>query len=113
MTVELLPEERWPEVAEILKTEFDAELPHSGKANIMVRVDEDGKIVGLMVLEFLCRIGQIWNCGPDSRGMFQWVDEQIPPGNSVIAIASEPRFHGLCEVFGMREVEGTVFRKDY
>lgn len=108
----VLPEERWPELADVFSTEFDADLPHSGKATILARL-VDGEIVGFMVVEFLTRIGQIHNCGSDTREMFDWVHDMIPPGNSLIAIASEPRFKRLCEHFGMREVEGQVFRRDF
>jgi hypothetical protein len=112
--LQLLPEERWPELAEIFRTEFDSELPHRGKASIMADVDDEtGEIRGFMVLEFLARIGQVYSTGGKTRRMFELIEEQIPPCSSVIAIASEPRFEGLCEKFQMREVEGKVFRRDF
>lgn len=66
-----------------------------------------------MVFETLFRIGQIWNTGNQSRAMFDFFDKQIVGGTSVIAIASEPRFEGLCKRYGMLPVEGKIFRKDF
>lgn len=111
--LEKLSEDRWPELAPIFKREFNAELPHSGKSDILADIGEDGEIRGFVVMEFLGRIGQIWNSGTSSRAMFEHFNSEIPPGNSVIAIASEPRFEKLCESFGMRRVEGVVYRKDF
>lgn len=110
--IQILPKERWPELTAIFRREFDSELPHPS-ATILADVDEEGEILGFLVLEFLARIGQIYQTGPKSRLMLEFFDEQVRPGNSVIAIASEPRFEGLCKSFGMREVEGKVFRKDF
>ena len=110
--IEVLPHERWPELAEIFKSEFDSELPHD-TATILADLDESGAVRGFVVMEFLGRLGQIWQTGTKSKEMFEFFNTRIPPGNSVIAIASEPRFEGLCRSFGMRKVEGTVYRKDY
>lgn len=107
-----LPQERWHELTDIFKAEFDAELPHPS-ATILVELNSEGQVDKFVVLEFIARIGQIWQSGNKSRAMFDWFNNQIPPGNSVIAIASEPRFENLCRSFGMREVEGKVFRKDF
>lgn len=110
--LQILPQERWSELTEIFRKEFDAVLPDK-TATILAEIAEDGKIGGFVVMEWLGRIGQIYNGGAQSREMFGWFDSQIPPGNSVIAIASEPRFENLCKMFGMRKVEGTVYRKDF
>lgn len=110
--LKILPHERWHELEDIFRTEFDATLPNA-TASILADIDEDGKIHGFVVLEFIGRIGQIYQGGARSREMFDFFDKQIPPGNSVIAIASEPRFEALCEKYGMRKVEGTVYRKDF
>jgi hypothetical protein len=111
--LQILPVERWDELKEVFRTEFDAELPHKGKASILAELAENGEIKGFVVVEFLARIGQIYNSGIKTREMLNLINEQIPPGNSVIAISSNPRFDGLCGLFGMREVEGKVFRKDF
>ena len=110
--LEILPHERWHELEEIFRTEFDATLPNK-TSSILADIDETGKIHGFVVLEFIGRIGQIYQGGARSREMFDFFDKQIPSGNSVIAIAHEPRFEKLCESFGMRKVEGVVYRKDY
>jgi hypothetical protein len=109
--IEVLPQERWNEIEGILKTVFDSDLPDP-TATILANV-EHGEIKSFVIMEFIGRIGQIWNGGTQSRAMFDWFDKQIPPGNSVIAIASEPRFEALCEKFGMRKVPGVVYRKDF
>lgn len=107
-----LPQERWHELADIFKAEFNAELPHP-TATILAELDEHGNIDKFVVMEWIGRIGQIYNGANKSRAMFDWFNDQIPPGNSVIAIASEPRFEGLCQKFGMRKVEGVCYRKDF
>lgn len=110
--IQELPKERWPELTEIFAREFDAILPDP-TSTILADVDEDGTIKGFMVVEFLWRLGQIWQTGGKTREMFDQVDLNMPPGNSVIAIASEPRFEGLCKMYGMRQIEGTIYRKDF
>jgi hypothetical protein len=112
--IELLPQERWPELADVFRREFDAELPHP-TAQILADIDEnDGTTIkGFVVMEFIGRIGQVWQTGGRSREMLERFNTTIPPGNSVIAIADKPRFEGLCRAFGMRELEGKVFRKDF
>lgn len=110
--IQILPQERWSELADIFRTEFDSELPQPS-ATILADVDADGTIMGFLVLEFLARIGQIYQTGKNSRLMFDFWNDQIRPGHSVIAIASEPRFEKLCESYDMRKIEGTVWRKDF
>lgn len=110
--IQILPTERWPELTEIFQREFDAVLPDPS-ASILADVDEDGEIKGFLVLEFLARVGQIYNPGNKSREMLEFFNKQIPPGNSVIAFADEPRFEGLCEKFGMYKIETAVYRKDF
>lgn len=110
--IQILPKERWPELAEIFRTEFDAVLPDDS-ATILADVDDEGEITGFLVLEFLARIGQIHTPGANSRLMLDFFNEQVRPGNSVIAIADQPRFERLCESYGMRKVEGVVYRKDF
>lgn len=109
---EILPTNRWGELTEIFKREFEAELPND-KATILAEMDASGKVDKFVVLEFLSRIGQIWQTGTKSRAMFDFFNEQIPHGHSVIAIASSPRFGGLCEKYGMRKIDGVVYRKDF
>lgn len=108
-----LPEERWHELTDVFKKEFGAELPHKGKATILADLAEDGAVRGFVVLEFLARIGQIYNSGTKTRRMLKLIEEQVPAGNSVIAISSDKRFDGLCEMFDMRELDGKVFRRDF
>ena len=110
--LELLPEDRWPELTEIFKREFDTDLPAYGKSDILAEV-VDGEVRGFMVMEFLGRLGQIWHTGNQTRAMFEAFQNMIPPGNSVIAIPCEPRFEKICERFGMRREKGVVYRKDF
>lgn len=110
--IEILPKDRWPELEEIFRREFDSYLPND-KSDILADIDENGNITGFVVLEFMCRIGQIYNTGTSSREMLEFFNKQIPHGNTVIAIASEPRFEGICQKFGMYRVDGTVYRKDF
>lgn len=110
--LQILDKSRWPELTDVFKKEFDSSLPHD-TATILAEIDDAGEIGGFVVMEYLGRIGQIYNGGKDSRAMFNFFDKEIPPGNSVIAIASDARFEGLCEKFGMLRVEGVVYRKDF
>ena len=111
--IQILPRERWPELAEIFKTEFEGSDLPGESAMILAEVDETGAVQGFMVCEALARVGQIWRSGPHTREMLKWLEGQIPPGTPVIAIASEERFEGLCRAFQMREVPGKVFRRDF
>lgn len=110
--IQLLPEDRWPEIAETLKTEFDAELPFKDKSSIIADI-EDNEIKGFVVAEYLLRIGQIWSKKGNPRGLIKYLEQNMAANTSVIVIASDERFHGLCKKFDMREVEGTVFRRDF
>jgi hypothetical protein len=110
--IKILPQERWPELADIFRKEFDAELPHP-TATIFAELDDDNQIVGFLVVEFLARVGQIYQTGASTRSMLELVESQISPGNAVIAIAHEPRFERLCESWNMRPVEGQVYRRDF
>jgi hypothetical protein len=109
----LLPEERWGELTDIFAKEFDAEIPNIGKASIIADVAEDGTIRSFLVAEHLMRVGLIHSENGKTRGLVNWVLANMPRRVSVITIASEPRFEKLFERFGMRRVEGTVFRRDF
>lgn len=111
--LEKLPEERWEELTDIFQQEFGASLPHRGKSDILADVDENGEIHGFVVLQFVGLIGQIWNSGKRSRAMLNFFNNEIPPGNTVITIADEPRLQRLSESYGMRRLTGAVFRKDF
>ncbi len=114
--IALLPFERWQEIAEPVEKLFDAELPAENKANIIAATDELGNIQGFLICESLIRLGQIYG-GTDEENtpkkMIDFVLSNIPKGASVVVIASEPRFENLCRSFGMREVPGKVFRRDF
>jgi hypothetical protein len=111
--LQILPESRWDELRDVFRTEFDADLPHKGKSDILADIDENGKVTGFIVLQFVAHIGQIWNTGTKSRMMLEFFNKQIPPGNTVITIADTPRLKSIAERFGMRREEGEVFRKDF
>lgn len=110
--LEILPQERWPELTDIFRREFNAGLP-SPSATILAELDEQGKVDKFMVVEFVGRIGQIWQTGKKSREMFKFFDSQIPHGFSVCTIADTPRLERLCKLFGMRKEEGVAYRKDF
>jgi hypothetical protein len=111
--IDMLPKERWHELEEIFKVEFDAILPHQSSQIIADVDDETGEIKGFLVTELLIRVGQIHKPGNSGRAMFQWMLERMPRDVAVIAIASSERFESLCEAFQMRPVEGKVFRRDF
>lgn len=107
-----LPHDRWHELTDIFREQFDAVLPDPS-ATILAELDEQGKVTKFVVIEFVARIGQIYQTGSKSREMLRWLEEQITPGHSVIAFADEPRFEGLCKKFGMYEIPGKTFRRDF
>lgn len=109
---EILPKERWTELTEVFRREFESGLPED-KSVILAGMDANGKVNKFVVLEFLTRIGQIWNTGSESRAMLEFFNARMKPGATVIAIASDPRYDGLCQKFGMRHVDGTLYRKDF
>lgn len=111
--IEMLPEERWPELKEIFAAEFDADLPNQNGAYILADV-VDGDIKSFLVVEMLLRIGQIYSFeGSFPKGLFTQVVSTMRPETSIIAIASESRFERLLEKFKMRKVVGTIFRRDF
>jgi hypothetical protein len=111
--IQELPQDRWPELADIFREEFDAVLPDPS-ATILADVDEStGEIRGFAVLEFLCRIGQIHTPGRAARELFDTLEMTRSAGHSVIAIATEGRQERLCEMYGMYPVSGKVYRRDF
>jgi hypothetical protein len=113
MSIEILPFERWEELREIFAKEFNSDLPHKGRATILADIDENGEINGFLVTEVLLRVGLIHNPGNKAKAMFSWLLKNMLPDSAVIAIASSKEYEPLCETFGMREIEGKVFRRDF
>jgi hypothetical protein len=111
--IQVLPESRWPELTDIFAREFNASLPHSGRAQILADVDEEGNILGFVVTEILVRVGQIYKIGNKGYEMLRHLERHMLRDSAVVAISSSPDFDSLCEKFGMRRVEGTVFRRDF
>ncbi len=111
--VTILPETRWPELTEVFKEYFEgADLPTPGQAFIIADLDEEGEILAFRVLEQLWRIGQVFGNGGSPRGLFDYVENKIQSG-SVIGIAGEPRFETLFAKYGMRKIDGTLYRRDF
>lgn len=112
--IDMLPKERWGELKKIFETEFGAALPHLESAQIIADIDDEtDEINGFLVTEVMVRVGQIYQPRNRGRALFNWMLERMPKGAAVIAIASSPRFEGLCKLFGMRPVDGKVFRRDF
>jgi hypothetical protein len=110
--ITLLPPERWPELEAIMAETFNAVLPDADKATIIADLDGDGGIRGFVIVDLMVRVGQIYSRGSSPRQMMSFIERGIRPGTTVIALADEPRFEGLCEKFGMREVPGKLFWLD-
>lgn len=113
MSIEILPEERWPELREIFAREFNSDLPHKGRSKIIADIGENGEIQGFLVTEVLIRVGLVHSPGNKAKRMFSWLLRNMLPDSAVIAIASSERFDSLCKRFQMREIEGKVFRRDF
>ena len=112
--VHLLAKERWSELSDIFAT-ADSDVPNTEQANIIAKCDDENNIEAFVVVEHLLRVGQIWNTGDKSIPLqfIRYLEKNIPVGSSVIVIASDERYEGLCEKLGMREVKGKLFRKDF
>lgn len=114
--IQILPEERWDELTEIFDEQFDSGLPHRGRATILADIDEDGNIVAFIVVEMLARVGQVWSdkSSPTSTArLMNYIEDSMAPESAVIVIASDERYNSLCEKFQMRQMAGTVYRRDF
>lgn len=111
--IAVLKHERWPELKEIFDKKFDSELPVEGKADIIAELSDDGSIQSFILAEHLMRIGLVHSENGYPRRLIRWLEENMPVDNSVIAIASEPRYEALFERLKMYPVEGKVFRRDF
>jgi hypothetical protein len=116
MNIDLLPKKRWSEIKETVEKLFDAELPDEQRANVIAATDDAGNVQGFIICEILIRVGQIYG-GTDSENlpkqMIDYALNNIPKGSSVVVIASEERFESMCQKFGMREIPGKIFRRDF
>lgn len=110
--ITLLPVERWHEIEEILADKFDSISPDPSNAKIVADFDSEGNIKGFLIVEMFLRVGQIHSDGGSPGAMLRYVDESIPTGTTIVAIATDERFERLCSQYGMREVEGKIFRLD-
>lgn len=117
--IKLLDQNEREVLRPVFEKVFDSDLPDERQANIAAVV-ENGCIAAFLTTEVVLRTGLIWT-HPKIRGrkgakavieLAQYVKANIPEGASVLAIASEERFGKLFEKFGMRKIEGTVYRID-
>lgn len=112
--IEILPQERWGELAEIFDREFEgSDLPHAERSTIIAETDDEtGEIKGFVVSEVLVRIGQIYNTGDKTREMFELLETSMPRDVGVIVIADQERYEQLAAYYRMRHVPGKVYRRD-
>lgn len=113
------------EERELLRTiyaeEFASELPPIGQANIVASL-ENNKIQGFITSEVLIRVGMLavtpkLRKTPHSarivKELVRYLYQNVPPGASVITIASDSRYASIFKKLGMREEQGKVFRLDF
>lgn len=113
--IQILPENRWDEISSILD-EADSALPTPGQANILFKESESGKIQGFVIVEMLLRVGQMYvekTTANVPREFISYLENHIPKGSSVVVIASNERYEGLCRKLNMVEVKGKLFRRDF
>jgi len=111
--IEILPEERWPELKDIFEKEFNSALPHKGRSSIIADIGENGEINGFILTEVQLRIGCIHAPGKKAIKMLRWLEKNMLPDSIVTVIASSERFNSLCEKFKMRRLDGVVYRRDF
>jgi len=118
--IRLLAEER-EVLRPVFENEFQSEVPETSQANLTAWIDEQKNITAFAVSEVLIRLGLLWT-HPRHRGkegaknmkaVLEYIRESIPKGASVVVFSTESRFDRLCRKFGMREVEGKIFRLDF
>ena len=112
--IQILPKERWDELAEIFYREFEGSyLPHRERSTIIADVDDEtNEIRGFIVSEVLVRIGQIYRTGDSLREMFGLLETSMPTDVGVIVIADQPRYEMLAQNYDMREIPGKIYRRD-
>lgn len=111
--IEILPEERWSEIEDVLDKTFNSTLPNKGRSVVVADI-EDGEIKGFILVEMLARPGVIWTGGGGSaRSLVKYVENSMAPESSAVVIASDERFESLCRKLGMYEVPGKLFRRDF
>jgi hypothetical protein len=112
--IKLLPEDRWPELADIFRDAFEgSELPTAGQAIIPAEIDDEtGEIRAFVVLEQVFRVGQVWSNGGKPWDLFKYLEANVQSG-TVIGITDEVRHETVFRRFKMREVEGRLFRRDF
>ena len=98
---------------------FKSEVPDENQANIVAKI-ENNAVTAFLTSEVLIRVGLVWT-HPQIRGiggakaigeLTKYVRESIPKGASVIAIATTKKEKKLFKKFGMREIEGAIYRID-
>lgn len=107
-------------VADIFAKEFDSAVPQGTQGDIIAIV-ENGRIKAFVMAEQLIRAGLLW-VAPEYRNtptamrlmreLVRFIYVNTPPNSSVITIDSTGEFGSIFRHLGMREVEGTVYRKD-
>lgn len=120
-SLQLLNQAEREQLTDIFHAEFDSDLPDEKQCKILAQM-EDGEIRGFITSEILIRVGLVW-VKPELRetkesaqmvkDMIRYVAASIPKGSSVIVIASDEKFEGICEKSGMRPIDGKVYRKDF
>lgn len=121
MPLKLLDQSEREVLVDIYQNDFNAKLPDEKQAKVLAYVEGD-EIQGFITSEILIRVGMMW-VTPEMRDtpqsatmlkeMLRYLAQNIPQGSSVIVIASDEKFQGLCEKSGMRFIEGQVYRSDF
>lgn len=115
-----IPAARWEkDLKEILDKDFDSDLPDPRHADIYGSYDEKGKIEAFIITEKIVMIGQIWvrsdtsqNNGQKAKKLLSFIQQKMPLGISIGAVASEERFEGLFRLFRMHKIAGKFFRRN-
>jgi hypothetical protein len=115
MVVRNLTDAEREKYREVFENEFDSEVPREAQAHVFA-TDK-----AFVTLEYLLRAGLIW-IDPSIRNtpeaishlkeLVTHLKDIVPPGQSVIAIASTEKEERLMRRMGMREISGTIFRYD-
>lgn len=108
-------------VADIFAKEFDSEVPTGGQGGVIAVVKE-GRIEAFIMLEQLIRAGLLW-VAPEHRNtpkaaklmreLVRFIHDNSAPNSSVVTIDTDGDFGHILKKIGMREVQGTVYRKDF
>lgn len=117
--IRLLSVDERNKLASIYDSEWSADTP--GQFDAVIADVKDGELKGFVTSEAMVRIGMLWLTprlrktlagGKVVVNLFRYLRRNAPEGTSVIVIADEPGFEDIAEKFGMRPVEGKLYRID-